>query len=242
MLHRYTFWIFPAPIPPFHYLYGKFHTNHRFLRKTELTDCRPARGFASRDEPGIAPELSQTADAAKRTAEHGGDVEQAVEALLTEGDRTLRLTDWRDTRSNYMEALRLAQESDDPSPLVLVIFQPLGDLQWTLGQYVIAHTYYEAARCWTRTPREQALLLCRLAESRRAGTSHKRAYLNEAVALLPQVTDPAVRDWVQFQQPTDHSREFTEEDLARILALSKRIEVFPDLPREYFACPNNRIR
>jgi transcriptional regulator with AAA-type ATPase domain len=165
---------------------------------------------------------------------YSGDIELGVPALLDEGDRTLMQMDWRDAQRYYVEALRRIQETGVPDAgFFLSIFQRLGDLQLAIGKHVIARTYYEAARCWTRTAEEQILLFCRLAETYRGGTPRQRGCLEEAIRLLPQVQNLNLHNWVTLRRATA-APWLEEEDLPRISQLRRQTRPIEDLPREFF--------
>ena len=164
---------------------------------------------------------------------HSGAVEQGIEALLSEGDQTCYLMDWRDALRYYVEALWQAQRAaTQTASLSLAIYQRLGDLQLlAAGQHVVARSYYEAARCWARTPREQILLFCRLAETCRHPSAQALGYLEEAARLLDQSSDRALHNWVQFRQITCDPLQ-NEKDWTRIYQLCQNLGDIPDFPQE----------
>jgi transcriptional regulator with AAA-type ATPase domain len=165
---------------------------------------------------------------------HSGDVDQGVRALLTEGDQTRTRSDWRDALRYYTEALSLAQSQPETNGRQLLgIFQRIGDLHLiSAGQHEIARSYYEAARSWASTPRDRALLFCRLAETRRGGSPIRLQMLEEAVRELDQIKDRRLEIWVRFLRAT-FSTATTEPDRPQIRALIQQLEPIPDLPYEW---------
>jgi transcriptional regulator with AAA-type ATPase domain len=166
-----------------------------------------------------------------------GNVDESVRALLKERDRG-DMT-WRDAQRYDHEALSLLQASPQtPDPeLYLAVYQHLGDLQLTiLYQHEIARPYYEAARCFARTPREHLVVLCRLIECSRIGTPHQRQLLEEALEIAEEVGDPGLLNWVEFRRITCRPGDIplNRQDWLRIRELGRQAKPIPDLHPYFF--------
>lgn len=160
---------------------------------------------------------------------HGGDQAEGIQVLLAEGDRALH---WRDQLRYYLEALALAQQGTGVADrLRLSVYQRIGDLHLDLGKHALARPYYETARHWARTTREQVLLLCRLARTCRGHSPQQRRCWEEAIRLLPAASDPVLADWVRFHRALNLSFTSDAEDLHRLYQLGGRLRPMPDLPQ-----------
>ena len=173
---------------------------------------------------------------------HGGDVEQGIKGLLAEGDQVRNRSDWRNALRYYMEALRLVQSRPlDDRTLYLSVFQRIGDLhQFSAGQDLIARSYYEAARSWVTTTREQALLLCRIAYTYRGESPVRLQLLEEAVQLIPQIEDPQVKDWLRFLR-AKYDTATLPANQPQIRQLVTRLRPLPDLSYQWLSDAMSRL-
>lgn len=155
-----------------------------------------------------------------------GNSVEGVQALLEEGDRARYVMDWRDALRYYVEALWQSHPLE--SSVKLGIYQRIGDLQfYAADEPEIARGYYEAAFRFTTTPRERALLLCRVAETYRH-TPQIVKTLEDAARL---VADEDVSSWVAYRRlsllPMKSLAERSET-----YEVARRVTSVPGLPRE----------
>ncbi len=162
-----------------------------------------------------------------------GEVKKGAQALLLEGDRAREQAAWRDAQRYYAEALQLTRDHDAEPALKREAYERMGDLHLNDAEEPeIARGYYEAAMRWATAPREQALLLCRLAETY-ALSPPALERLEDAARLLDKSADISIRDWIYFRRMT-HTKELGVQPgyRQRFWALGRAAISHNDLPHD----------